>query len=152
MDTTTSIKMTTLAIQNLFSYVEEENLSALKAHLDRFKEVDGRSDVRTTSLTTKFILTFLSQSNKTRSSNMCCTSQSSVTNRRMCFPVKRFPHILCVRYVTFIVVFCYLLQRNRCFFVHRTVRLPSCWRLSRAVWRLSRSSSGEEPTSTWTTW
>ncbi len=46
MDTTTSIKMTTLAIQNLFSYVEEENLAALKAHLDRFKEVDGRSDVR----------------------------------------------------------------------------------------------------------
>ncbi|XP_034555028.1 kinase D-interacting substrate of 220 kDa B isoform X3 [Notolabrus celidotus] len=44
MDTTTSIKMTTLAIQNLFSYVEEENLSAMKAHLDRFKEVDGRSD------------------------------------------------------------------------------------------------------------
>lgn len=38
--------MTTLAIQNLFSYVEEENLAALKAHLDRFKEVDGRSDVR----------------------------------------------------------------------------------------------------------
>lgn len=45
MDTTTSIKMTTLAIQNLFGYVEEENLAALKAHLDRFKEVDGRSDV-----------------------------------------------------------------------------------------------------------
>lgn len=45
MDTTTSIKMTTLAIQNLFSYVEEENLAALRAHLDRFKEVDGRSDV-----------------------------------------------------------------------------------------------------------
>ncbi|XP_041721794.1 kinase D-interacting substrate of 220 kDa B isoform X5 [Coregonus clupeaformis] len=44
MDTTTSIKMTTLAIQNLFSYVEEENLTALKAHLDKFKEVDGRSD------------------------------------------------------------------------------------------------------------
>ncbi|XP_054617851.1 kinase D-interacting substrate of 220 kDa B isoform X3 [Dunckerocampus dactyliophorus] len=44
MDTTTSIKMTTLAIQNLFSYVEEENLTALRAHLDRFKEVDGRSD------------------------------------------------------------------------------------------------------------
>ncbi|KAM9355175.1 kinase D-interacting substrate of 220 kDa B [Pholidichthys leucotaenia] len=44
MDTTTSIKMTTLAIQNLFSYVEEENLAALRAHLDRFKEVDGRSD------------------------------------------------------------------------------------------------------------
>uniref|UniRef100_A0A674C440 Kinase D-interacting substrate of 220 kDa n=1 Tax=Salmo trutta TaxID=8032 RepID=A0A674C440_SALTR len=36
--------MTTLAIQNLFSYVEEENLAALKAHLDKFKEVDGRSD------------------------------------------------------------------------------------------------------------
>ncbi|XP_058468960.1 kinase D-interacting substrate of 220 kDa B isoform X4 [Solea solea] len=44
MDTTTSIKMTTLAIQNLFSYVEEENLSAVRAHLDRFNEVDGRSD------------------------------------------------------------------------------------------------------------
>ncbi|XP_046691957.1 kinase D-interacting substrate of 220 kDa B isoform X2 [Silurus meridionalis] len=44
MDTTTSIKMTTIAIQNLFSYVEEENLTALKAHLDKFKEVDGRSD------------------------------------------------------------------------------------------------------------
>lgn len=46
MDTTTSIKMTTLAIQNLFSYVEDENLAALRAHLDRFKEVDGRNDVR----------------------------------------------------------------------------------------------------------
>lgn len=44
MDTTTSIKMTTLAIQNLFGLVEEENLSGLKAHLDRYKEVDGRSD------------------------------------------------------------------------------------------------------------
>ncbi|XP_059368678.1 kinase D-interacting substrate of 220 kDa B isoform X5 [Carassius carassius] len=44
MDTTTSIKMTTLAIQNLFSYVEEENLAAVKSHLDKFKEVDGRSD------------------------------------------------------------------------------------------------------------
>ncbi|XP_017311813.1 kinase D-interacting substrate of 220 kDa B isoform X1 [Ictalurus punctatus] len=44
MDTTTSIKMTTIAIQNLFSYVEEENLAAIKAHLDKFKEVDGRSD------------------------------------------------------------------------------------------------------------
>lgn len=50
MDTTTSIKMTTLAIQNLFSYVEEENLAALKAHLDRFKEVDGRSDVSLSEL------------------------------------------------------------------------------------------------------
>ncbi|XP_059212056.1 LOW QUALITY PROTEIN: kinase D-interacting substrate of 220 kDa B [Centropristis striata] len=44
MDTTTSIKMTTLAIQNLFSYVEDENLPALRNHLERFKEVDGRSD------------------------------------------------------------------------------------------------------------
>ncbi|XP_052441912.1 kinase D-interacting substrate of 220 kDa B isoform X4 [Carassius gibelio] len=44
MDTTTSIKMTTLAIQNLFSYVEEDNLAAVKSHLDKFKEVDGRSD------------------------------------------------------------------------------------------------------------
>ncbi|XP_028858461.1 kinase D-interacting substrate of 220 kDa B isoform X3 [Denticeps clupeoides] len=44
MDTTTSIKMTTIAIQNLFGYVEEENLAALKAHLDKFKEVDGRND------------------------------------------------------------------------------------------------------------
>lgn len=56
MDTTTSIKMTTLAIQNLFSYVEEENLAALKAHLDRFKEVDGRSDVR---LSEYLFITFL---------------------------------------------------------------------------------------------
>ncbi|XP_023680586.1 kinase D-interacting substrate of 220 kDa B isoform X2 [Paramormyrops kingsleyae] len=44
VDTTTSMKMTTMAIQNLFSYVEEENLSAVKVHLDKFKEVDGRSD------------------------------------------------------------------------------------------------------------
>lgn len=44
MDTTTSIKMTTLAIQNLFGFVEDENLAGLKAHLDRYKEVDGRSD------------------------------------------------------------------------------------------------------------
>ncbi|XP_055005104.1 kinase D-interacting substrate of 220 kDa B-like isoform X2 [Boleophthalmus pectinirostris] len=44
MDTTTSIKMTTLAIQNLFVLVEEENLAGLRAHLDRYKEVDGRSD------------------------------------------------------------------------------------------------------------
>lgn len=51
MDTTTSIKMTTLAIQNLFSYVEDENLAALRAHLDRFKEVDGRNDVRLPSPT-----------------------------------------------------------------------------------------------------
>uniref|UniRef100_UPI003AAFE9B9 kinase D-interacting substrate of 220 kDa B isoform X2 n=1 Tax=Centroberyx gerrardi TaxID=166262 RepID=UPI003AAFE9B9 len=44
MDTTTSLKLTTLAIQSLFSYVEEENLAAIKAHLDKFREVDSRSD------------------------------------------------------------------------------------------------------------
>ncbi|KAM4625312.1 kinase D-interacting substrate of 220 kDa B [Polymixia lowei] len=44
MDTTTSLKMTTLATQSLFSYVEEENLPAIKAHLDKFKEVDSRGD------------------------------------------------------------------------------------------------------------
>ncbi|XP_068435979.1 kinase D-interacting substrate of 220 kDa B isoform X1 [Clinocottus analis] len=44
MDTTTSLKMTSLAIQSLFSYVEEENLAAIKAHLDKFKDVDSRSD------------------------------------------------------------------------------------------------------------
>lgn len=45
MDTTTSLKMTSLAVQSLFSYVEEENLAAIKAHLDKFKDVDSRSDV-----------------------------------------------------------------------------------------------------------
>ncbi|XP_029348924.1 kinase D-interacting substrate of 220 kDa B isoform X2 [Echeneis naucrates] len=44
MDTTTSLKMTTLAVQSLFSYVEEENLAAIKAHLDKFRDVDSRSD------------------------------------------------------------------------------------------------------------
>ncbi|XP_060938325.1 kinase D-interacting substrate of 220 kDa B [Limanda limanda] len=44
MDTTTSLKMTSLAVQTLFSYVEEENLAAIKAHLDKFKDVDSRSD------------------------------------------------------------------------------------------------------------
>ncbi|XP_076605011.1 kinase D-interacting substrate of 220 kDa B isoform X4 [Chaetodon auriga] len=44
MDTTTSLKMTSLAVQSLFSYVEEENLAAIKAHLDKFKDVDSRSD------------------------------------------------------------------------------------------------------------
>uniref|UniRef100_A0A4W5NBH0 Kinase D interacting substrate 220 n=1 Tax=Hucho hucho TaxID=62062 RepID=A0A4W5NBH0_9TELE len=39
MDTSTS-----LAIQSLFSYVEEDNVPAIKAHLDRFKEVDSRSE------------------------------------------------------------------------------------------------------------
>lgn len=45
MDTTTSLKMTSLAVQSLFSYVEEENLEAIKAHLDKFRDVDSRSDV-----------------------------------------------------------------------------------------------------------
>lgn len=45
MDTTTSLKMTTLATQSLFSYVEEDNVPAIKAHLDKFKEVDSRSEV-----------------------------------------------------------------------------------------------------------
>ena len=40
MDTSTS-----LAIQSLFSYVEEDNVPAIKAHLDKFKEVDSRSEV-----------------------------------------------------------------------------------------------------------
>uniref|UniRef100_A0A8C8GEM8 KAP NTPase domain-containing protein n=1 Tax=Oncorhynchus tshawytscha TaxID=74940 RepID=A0A8C8GEM8_ONCTS len=36
--------MTTLATQSLFSYVEENNVPAIKAHLDKFKEVDSRSE------------------------------------------------------------------------------------------------------------
>ncbi|TNM95379.1 hypothetical protein fugu_016462 [Takifugu bimaculatus] len=44
MDTTTSLKMTSLAIQSLFSFVEEDNLAAVKAHLDKFRDVDSRSD------------------------------------------------------------------------------------------------------------
>uniref|UniRef100_A0A3Q1FU78 Kinase D-interacting substrate 220a n=1 Tax=Acanthochromis polyacanthus TaxID=80966 RepID=A0A3Q1FU78_9TELE len=36
--------MTSLAVQSLFSFVEEENLAAIKAHLDKFKDVDSRSD------------------------------------------------------------------------------------------------------------
>uniref|UniRef100_A0A4W6FH75 Kinase D interacting substrate 220 n=1 Tax=Lates calcarifer TaxID=8187 RepID=A0A4W6FH75_LATCA len=36
--------MTSLAVQSLFSYVEEENLAAIKAHLDKFRDVDSRSD------------------------------------------------------------------------------------------------------------
>ncbi|XP_061551611.1 kinase D-interacting substrate of 220 kDa B isoform X2 [Phycodurus eques] len=44
MDTITSLKMTSVAVQSLFSYVEEENLAAIKAHLDKFKDVDSRSD------------------------------------------------------------------------------------------------------------
>lgn len=45
MDVTTSLKMSSMTTQSLFSYVEEENLSALKAHLDKYKDVDTRSDV-----------------------------------------------------------------------------------------------------------
>lgn len=37
--------MTSLAVQSLFSYVEEENLAAIKTHLDKFRDVDSRSDV-----------------------------------------------------------------------------------------------------------
>ncbi|KAJ7989157.1 hypothetical protein DPEC_G00316600 [Dallia pectoralis] len=44
MDTTTSLKMTTSAIQTLFAFVEENNVSAIKAHLDKFKDVDSRSE------------------------------------------------------------------------------------------------------------
>uniref|UniRef100_A0A674PI12 Kinase D interacting substrate 220 n=1 Tax=Takifugu rubripes TaxID=31033 RepID=A0A674PI12_TAKRU len=36
--------MTSLAIQSLFSFVEEDNLAAVKAHLDKFRDVDSRSD------------------------------------------------------------------------------------------------------------
>ncbi|KAL4624039.1 kinase D-interacting substrate of 220 kDa-like isoform X3 [Arapaima gigas] len=50
LDTVSSLKMTTLAIQNLFSYVEDENLPAIRAHLDKFKEVDSRSDTGLTAL------------------------------------------------------------------------------------------------------
>lgn len=45
MDTTTSLKMTSLAVQSLFGYVEEENLAAIITHLDKFRDVDSRSDV-----------------------------------------------------------------------------------------------------------
>ncbi|XP_042356849.1 kinase D-interacting substrate of 220 kDa B isoform X1 [Plectropomus leopardus] len=50
MDTTTSLKMTSLAVQSLFGYVEEENLAAIKAHLDKFRDVDSRSDIGQTPL------------------------------------------------------------------------------------------------------
>uniref|UniRef100_A0A3Q2PG15 Kinase D interacting substrate 220 n=1 Tax=Fundulus heteroclitus TaxID=8078 RepID=A0A3Q2PG15_FUNHE len=36
--------MTSLAVQSLFIYVEEENLAAVRAHLDKFRDVDCRSD------------------------------------------------------------------------------------------------------------
>lgn len=45
MDTTTSLKMASLAVQSLFNYVEEEDLPAIIAHLEKFRDVDSRSDV-----------------------------------------------------------------------------------------------------------
>ncbi|CAM4644457.1 unnamed protein product [Leuciscus chuanchicus] len=50
MDVSTSLKMSSLTIQSLFSYVEEENLSAIKAHLDKYREVDTRSENGQTAL------------------------------------------------------------------------------------------------------
>nr|XP_055028982.1 kinase D-interacting substrate of 220 kDa B isoform X2 [Misgurnus anguillicaudatus] len=50
MDVTTSLKMSSMTTQSLFSYVEEENLSALKAHLDKYRDVDTRSDSGQTPL------------------------------------------------------------------------------------------------------
>ncbi|PWA22569.1 hypothetical protein CCH79_00015156, partial [Gambusia affinis] len=45
METTSSLKMTSLVVQSLFSYVEEDNLDAIRTHLDKFRDVDCRSDV-----------------------------------------------------------------------------------------------------------
>uniref|UniRef100_A0A673L9L3 Kinase D-interacting substrate of 220 kDa-like n=1 Tax=Sinocyclocheilus rhinocerous TaxID=307959 RepID=A0A673L9L3_9TELE len=42
--------MSSLTIQSLFSYVEEENLSAIKAHLDKYREVDTRNENCQTAL------------------------------------------------------------------------------------------------------
>uniref|UniRef100_A0A8C1K6P7 Kinase D-interacting substrate 220a n=1 Tax=Cyprinus carpio TaxID=7962 RepID=A0A8C1K6P7_CYPCA len=42
--------MSSLTTQSLFSYVEEENLSAIKAHLDKYREVDTRSENGQTAL------------------------------------------------------------------------------------------------------
>ncbi|XP_016424292.1 kinase D-interacting substrate of 220 kDa-like isoform X1 [Sinocyclocheilus rhinocerous] len=50
MDVSTSLKMSSLTIQSLFSYVEEENLSAIKAHLDKYREVDTRNENCQTAL------------------------------------------------------------------------------------------------------
>ncbi|XP_053488708.1 kinase D-interacting substrate of 220 kDa B isoform X6 [Ictalurus furcatus] len=44
MDTTGSLKMTVVASQSIFSHVEEENLPALRAYLDKHRDVDSRSD------------------------------------------------------------------------------------------------------------
>ncbi|XP_060790078.1 kinase D-interacting substrate of 220 kDa B isoform X2 [Neoarius graeffei] len=50
MDTTSSLKMTVMASQSIFSHVEEENLPALRAYLDKHREVDSRSDSGQTPL------------------------------------------------------------------------------------------------------
>ncbi|XP_043118844.1 kinase D-interacting substrate of 220 kDa B isoform X5 [Puntigrus tetrazona] len=50
MDVSSSLKMSSLTTQSLFSYVEEENLSAVKAHLDKYREVDTRSENGQTAL------------------------------------------------------------------------------------------------------
>ncbi|XP_022528553.2 kinase D-interacting substrate of 220 kDa isoform X1 [Astyanax mexicanus] len=44
MDTTSSLKMTAVAVQSIFSHIEEENLSAVRAYLDKYREVDSRSE------------------------------------------------------------------------------------------------------------
>ncbi|XP_035388930.1 kinase D-interacting substrate of 220 kDa B isoform X5 [Electrophorus electricus] len=44
MDTTGSLKTTVMASQSIFSHVEEENLPALRAYLDKHREVDSRSE------------------------------------------------------------------------------------------------------------
>ncbi|XP_072545755.1 kinase D-interacting substrate of 220 kDa B isoform X2 [Salminus brasiliensis] len=44
MDTTSSLKMTAMAVQSIFSHVEEENLPAIRAYLDKYREVDSRSE------------------------------------------------------------------------------------------------------------
>uniref|UniRef100_A0AAR2JD25 KAP NTPase domain-containing protein n=1 Tax=Pygocentrus nattereri TaxID=42514 RepID=A0AAR2JD25_PYGNA len=36
--------MTAMAVQSIFSHVEEENLPAVRAYLDKYREVDSRSD------------------------------------------------------------------------------------------------------------
>ncbi|KAM9466731.1 kinase D-interacting substrate of 220 kDa B isoform 3-T5 [Clarias gariepinus] len=50
MDTTGSLKMTAVASQSIFSHVEEENLTAVRAYLDKHREVDSRSDSGQTPL------------------------------------------------------------------------------------------------------
>ncbi|XP_053093545.1 kinase D-interacting substrate of 220 kDa B isoform X5 [Pangasianodon hypophthalmus] len=50
MDTTGSLKMTAMASQSIFSHVEEENLPAVRAYLDKHRDVDSRSDSGQTPL------------------------------------------------------------------------------------------------------